>query len=91
MAPIKHNNAKKTDEEILNLIQFHENKYTKVSDLLHFFIMNLKSLAKKNASKHFIEILRGSQMPDTLIKVRALKTVQGEMNIFIFHQWTRYF
>ena len=50
-APIKHNNAKKTDEEILSLIQFHENKYVKVSDLLHFFRHELKVACEEKRFK----------------------------------------
>ena len=40
--PTKHNNAKKTNEEILNLIQSHGEKFTKVSDLLRYFRYELK-------------------------------------------------
>ncbi|MDC3141608.1 hypothetical protein OBA40_09655 [Alphaproteobacteria bacterium] len=50
-APIKHNNAKKTDEEILKLIQFHENKYAKVSELLHFFRHELKVACEEKRFK----------------------------------------
>ena len=49
--PIKHNNTKKTNEEILNLIKSHEGKFTKVSDLLHYFRYELKVACEERRFK----------------------------------------
>ena len=49
--PIKHNNRKKTNEEILNLIKSHEGKFTKVSDLLHYFRYELKVACEERRFK----------------------------------------
>ena len=49
--PTKHNNAKKSDEEIFNLIKSHEGKFTKVSDLLHYFRYELKVACEEKRFK----------------------------------------
>jgi hypothetical protein len=59
LPPTKHKNVKKTNEEILNLIQSHEEKFNKVSDLLHYFRYELKVACEekrfKSLYKHFKE------------------------------------
>jgi len=58
--PTKHNNVKKTDEEILSLIKTNENKFSKVTDLLRYFRFELKVACEekrfKSLYKNFKEI-----------------------------------
>ena len=42
---------KKTDEEILNLIQIYEGNHTKVGDLLHYFRYELKVACEERRFK----------------------------------------
>ena len=49
--PTKHKNTKKTDNEILSLIKINEGKFTKVSDLLHYFRYELKVACEEKRFK----------------------------------------
>lgn len=49
--PTKHKNVKKTDNEILSLIKINESKFSKVSDLLHYFRYELKVACEEKRFK----------------------------------------
>jgi hypothetical protein len=56
--PTKHKNARKTNEEIVNLIQHHEDKFNKVSDLLRYFRYELKVSCEERRFKSLYKLFK---------------------------------
>jgi hypothetical protein len=61
ISPVKHNNTKKTDEEISSFIQIYKSKFRNEKELLRHFRYELKIACEEKRFKKLYKLFKESR------------------------------